>query len=182
MRSRYCVAATLVLAAAVDLISTGALATSVALGPNSPLTDPAKIQKLAEDAYIWGVAPEFVYRFANYNELVSAPVNTFAGAEAVAAWNNQATNAGNASALYMSAMLDLSGQEGPRATKELVLTVPPSETNYYVVALLDAFINEMGSIGTRTTPSPVAQTYLLVGPTSNTLTSASRRSTASPIA
>jgi hypothetical protein len=166
MRSRYCVAATLVLAAAVDLISTGALATSVALGPNSPLTDPAKIQKLAEDAYIWGVAPEFVYRFANYNELVSAPVNTFAGAEAVAAWNNQATNAGNASALYMSAMLDLSGQEGPRATKELVLTVPPSETNYYVVALLDAFINEMGSIGTRTTPSPVAQTYLLVGPTS----------------
>ena len=166
MRSRYCVAATLVLAAAVDLISTGALATSVALGPNSPLTDPAKIQKLAEDAYIWGVAPEFVYRFANYNELVSAPVNTFAGAEAVAAWNNQATNAGNASALYMNAMLDLSGQNGPGATKELVLTVPPSETNYYVVALLDAFINEMGSIGTRTTPSPVAQTYLLVGPTS----------------
>ncbi len=34
---------------------------------------PAKIQKLAADAYIWGVAPEFVYRFANYNELVTAP-------------------------------------------------------------------------------------------------------------
>jgi hypothetical protein len=132
----------------------------------SPITDPAKIQKLAADAYIWGVAPEFLYRFANYNELVTAPVNTFGGAEAVAAWNNQATNAGNASALYLTALLDLSGQEGPRATKELVLTVPPSETNYYVVALLDAFINEMGSIGTRTTPSMDAQTYLLVGPTS----------------
>ena len=79
MLSRYCVAATLVLAAAVDLISTGALATSVALGSISPLTDPAKIQKLAADAYIWGVAPEFVYRFANYNELVTAPVNTFGG-------------------------------------------------------------------------------------------------------
>ena len=130
MLSRYCVAATLVLAAAVDLISTGALAASVALGPISPLTDPAKIQKLASDAYIWGVAPEFIYRFANYNELVTAPVNTLGGAGAVAAWNNQATNAGNASALYMTAMLDLSGQEGPRATKELVLTVPPSETNY----------------------------------------------------
>jgi hypothetical protein len=166
MLSRYCVAATLVLAAAADLIPTGALSTSADLGPISPLTDPAKIQKLAEDAYIWGVAPEFLYRFANYNELVTAPVNTFGGAEAVAAWNNQATNAGNASALYMNAMLDLGGQEGPRATKELVLTVPPSETNYYVVALLDAFINEMGSIGTRTTPSPVAQTYLLAGPTS----------------
>ena len=166
MLSRYCVAATLVLAAAVDLISTGALATSVALGSISPLTDPAKIQKLAADAYIWGVAPEFVYRFGNYNELVTAPVNAFGAGEAVAAWNNQATNAGNASALYMNAMLDLSGQKGRGATKELVLTVPPSETNYYVVALLDAFINEMGSIGTRTTPSTGAQTYLLVGPTS----------------
>ena len=117
--ARRRVAATLVLAAAVDLISTGALATSVALGSNSPLTDPAKIQKLAEDAYIWGVAPEFVYRFAKYNELVTAPVNTFGGAGAVAAWNNQATNAGNASALYLNAMLDLGGRraiEAPRSS------------------------------------------------------------------
>jgi len=166
MWSRFCVAATLVLAVAVDLISTGALAASVALGPISPLTDPATIQKLAEDAYIWGVAPEFIYRFANYNELVTAPVNTLGGAGAVAAWNNQATNAGNASALYLTAMLDLSGQGGPGATKELVLTVPPSETNYYVVALLDAFINDVGSIGTRTTSAADPQTYLLVGPTS----------------
>ena len=132
----------------------------------SPITDPAKIQKLAADAYIWGVAPEFIYRFANYNELVTAPVNTLGGGGGVAAWNNQATNAGNASALYLTAMLDLSGQDSPGATKELVLTVPPSETNYYVVALLDAFINDVGSIGTRTTPSMDAQTYLLVGPTS----------------
>ena len=44
MLSRYCVAVTLALAVAVDLISTGALADSVALGPISPLTDPAKIQ------------------------------------------------------------------------------------------------------------------------------------------
>jgi hypothetical protein len=156
----------LVLAVSAGLISTGALAASEALGPISPLTDPAKIQKLAEDAYIWGVAPEFIYRFSNYNELVTAPVNTLGGAEAVAAWNNQATNAGNASALYLTAMLDLSGQGGPRATKELVLTVPPSETNYYVVALLDAFINDVGSIGTRTTPSTDPKTYLLAGPTS----------------
>ena len=47
-----------------------------------------------------------------------------------------------------------------------MLTVPPSRTNYYVVALLDGFINAVGSIGTRTTPSTHAQTYLLVGPTS----------------
>ena len=82
------------------------------------------------------------------------------------AWNNQATNAGNASALYLNAMLDLSGAKGHGGTKQLVLTVPPSRTNYYVVALLDGFINAVGSIGTRTTPSTHAQTYLLVGPTS----------------
>ena len=161
--TRHCVAATLVLA--IGLISTGALAPSVAIGSVSPLTDPAKIEKLAKDAYIWGVAPEFVYRFANYNELVTAPVNTFGGAGAAAAWNNQATNAGDASVLYLNAMLDLSGK-GRGGTKELVLTVPPSQTNYYVVVLLDGFINDVGSIGTRTTPSTRAQTYLLVGPTS----------------
>jgi hypothetical protein len=47
-----------------------------------------------------------------------------------------------------------------------VLTVPPSRSDYYVVNLLDAFINSVGSIGTRTTPSNRPQTYLLAGPTS----------------
>ena len=161
--TRHCVAATLVLA--IGLISTGALAPSVAIGSVSPLTDPAKIETLAKDAYIWGVAPEFVYRFGKYNELVTAPVNTFGGAGAAAAWNNQGTNAGDASVLYLNAMLDLSGK-GRGGTKELVLTVPPSQTNYYVDVLLDGYINDVGSIGTRTTPSTRAQTYLLVGPTS----------------
>ena len=84
--SRFRVAAALVLA--IGLISTGAFAPSVASGvtpssargPVSPLTNPARIEKLAEAAYIWGVAPEFIYRFSKYNELVTAPVNTFGGA------------------------------------------------------------------------------------------------------
>ena len=83
-----------------------------------------------------------------------------------AAWNNNATNAGDASVLYLNAMLDLSGQKDRGNTKELVLTVPPSQNDYYVVNLLDAFINSVGSIGTRTTPSTEPQTYLLAGPTS----------------
>jgi hypothetical protein len=165
-RLRHRLAATLVLGAILGLIATGAASPSVAVGSVSPLTDPAKIQKLAANAYIWGVAPEFVYRFANYNELVTAPVNTFGGAGGVSAWNNQATNAGNASALYLNAMLDLSGAKGHGGAKELVLSVPPSKTNYYIVALLDGYINAVGSIGTRTTLSTRAQTYLLVGPTS----------------
>src|SRR4029434_6751073 len=49
---------------------------------------------------------------------------------------------------------------------ELVLTVPPSSTQYYVVAYYDAYGNTIGSIGTRTTPSDAMTSYLLVGPTS----------------
>jgi hypothetical protein len=156
----------LALAAVVGVISIGAPARSSAVGSVSPLTNPAKIRALAAAAYVWGVAPEFVYRFSNYNDLVTAPRNTLGGGNAPAAWNNQGTNAGDASVLYMNAFLDLSGQKGRGGTKELVLTVPPSKTNYYIVNLLDAFVNTLGSIGTRTTPSTKAQTYLLVGPTS----------------
>ncbi|MDT5115332.1 MAG: hypothetical protein QOE30_1071 [Mycobacterium sp.] len=138
----------------------------MAVGSASPMTNPTLIKKLAAKAYVWGLAPEFVYRFERYNDLVTAPRNTFGGVSTAAAWNNNATNAGDASVLYLNAMVDLSGQKGRGGTKELVLTVPPSNSNYYVVNLLDDFINTVGSIGTRTTPSARAQTYLIVGPTS----------------
>jgi hypothetical protein len=151
-------------AAAVVLI--GVLPPAPALGSASPLTNPTRIQKLAADAYVWGVPAEFVYRFERYNDLVTAPRNALGGESLPAAWNNNATNAGDASVLYLNAMIDLSGQKGRGGTKELVLTVPPSRSDYYVVNLLDDFINTVGSIGTRTTPSTRAQTYLLVGPTS----------------
>jgi hypothetical protein len=142
----------------------GVLAPSIASG-RAPSVK--RIQNLAKNAYIWGLAPEFVYRFEKYNDLVTAPRNTLGGGNGLAAaWNNNATNAGDASVLYLNAMMDLSGKKGRGRTKELVLTVPPSATNYYVVNLLDDFINSVGSIGTRTTPSPNPQTYLLAGPTS----------------
>ena len=129
------------------------LTPSRALGSVSPLTNPAKIQTLAAAAYAWGLPAEFVYRFENYNRLVTAPRNALGGGSVPAAWNNNATNAGDASVLYLNAMIDLSSQRGRGGTKELVLTVPPSKRNYYVVDLLDDFINTVGSIGTRTTPS-----------------------------
>jgi hypothetical protein len=124
------------------------------------------IQDLAARAYVWGLAPEFVYRFEHYNTLVTAPLNQMGGGTTAAAWNNIATNAGDASVLYANAMLNLSGQRGRGGTKELVLTVPPSQSNYYVANLLDTYVNSMGSIGTRTTPSEKPQTYLIAGPTS----------------
>lgn len=153
-------------AAVLGVVSMSALAPSSAVGSVSPLTDPSKIEKLAADAYVWGLPAEFVYRFEKYNDLVTAPRNTLGGGTAAAAWNNNATNAGDASVLYLNAMIDLSGRKGRGGTKELVLTVPPSKRNYYVVNLLDDFINTVGGIGTRTTPSTRAQTYLLAGPTS----------------
>jgi hypothetical protein len=160
--------AMLALAAVIALISTGPLVPADSRASVSPLMNPARIQKLAANAYAWGLAPEFVYRFEKYNDLVSGPRNTLAGPNPMvaAAWNNNATNAGDASVLYLNSMIDLSGRKGRGGTKELVLTVPPSRSNYYVVDLLDDFINTVGSIGTRTTPSARAQTYLLAGPTS----------------
>ena len=153
------------------LISLPAAASALPKGPPSPLTNPTAIEELAADAYVWGVAPEFVYRFLKYNALRTAPVNMLGGkGTQAAAWNNLATNAGDASVLYLNSMLDLSGRKYPSSqnggTKELVLTVPPSAQNYYVANVLDSFINSTGSIGTRTTPSRTRQTYLLVGPTS----------------
>jgi hypothetical protein len=143
-------------------------------GAISPLTNPLAIRQLAAQAYIWALAPEFVYRFLNYNTLKTAPVNKLGGSTEVAAWNNAATNAGDASVLYLNAMINLSGKQTEGRATELVLTVPPSEDpsqdpakeQYIVVDFLDGFINTVGSIGTRTTPSPESQTYLIAGPQS----------------
>ena len=154
------------LALVVGAISAAVVAPSSAVGSVSPLTDPHKIEQLAAHAYVWGLPAEFVYRFGNYSALVTAPRNTLGGGKAAAAWNNNGTNAGDASVLYLNAVIDLSGAKGRGGTKELVLTVPPSRRNYYVANLLDDFINTVASIGTRTTPSTHAQTYLLAGPTS----------------
>ena len=143
-------------------------------GAISPLTNPLAIRQLAAQAYIWALAPEFVYRFLNYNTLKTAPVNKLGGSTEVAAWNNAATNAGDASVLYLNAMINLSGKQTEGGATELVLTVPPSEDpsqdptkeQYIVVDFLDGFINTVGSIGTRTTPSSETQTYLIAGPQS----------------
>ncbi len=75
-------------------------------------TDPAVINAVSLSAYVWGLAPEFVYRFINYNELVLAPVNTLVYGAVPAAWNNAGnTNAGNPSVIYLNAELDLTNQD-----------------------------------------------------------------------
>jgi hypothetical protein len=123
-------------------------------------TNPAVITVLAATAYVWGLGPEYIERFSKYNTIIGAPFNALKYGSVPAAWNNEATNAGDASVLYISGFVNF--DESP----ELVLTVPPSRNQYYVVAYIDAYANTVGSIGTRTTPSDSTTSYLLVGPKS----------------
>jgi hypothetical protein len=123
-------------------------------------TDPAVIKALAAEAYVWGLGPEYIERFSKYNTIIGAPFNALKYGSVPAAWNNEATNAGDASVLYLSGFVNF--DESP----ELVLTVPPSGNQYYVVAYYDAYANTVGSIGTRTTPYDAMTSYLLVGPKS----------------
>lgn len=122
--------------------------------------DPAFIKVLAATAYVWGLGPEYIERFSKYNTIIGAPFNSFKYGSVPAAWNNEATNAGDASVLYISGFIKFA------ESSEQVLTVPPSKDQYYVAAYLDAYANTVGSIGTRTTPSEAMTSYLLVGPKS----------------
>jgi len=130
--------------------------------PGCPPASPAQITALTSAAYIWSLPIEFMYRFPHEQELISGPANTLVYGLNAAAWNNAASNAGNATVLYVSSIIDFTQNQG----QPLVLTVPPSASQYYVVNLIDSFINGMGSIGTRTTPATSETSYLLVPPNS----------------
>ena len=127
--------------------------------PPVGLTDPAIIKDLSAAAYTWSLPAEFMYRFTKYNELVTAPINTLIYSSNPAAWNNAATNAGNSSVLYINCELDLTNQD-------LVYTIPATNKTYIVNQFIDNFINTFAVLGTRTTPSLVSNSYLLVGPNS----------------
>ena len=129
-------------------------------------TDPAVIKALAAKAYVWGLGPQFIEQSSKYNTIIGAPFNSLKYGFEPAAWNTDATNAGDASVVYVSGFIDFD------RNPELVLTVPPSRVSsssgnqYYVAAYYDAYANTIGSIGTRTTPSDAPTSYLLVGPNS----------------
>jgi hypothetical protein len=122
------------------------------------VTSPAVIRKLAAAAYVWGLAPEIVQRLSTYRSILGTPLNTLDYASNPAAWNNGATYAGDSSTLYINGFIDF------RKTAAMVLTVPSASNQYYVANILDDYINTVGSIGTRTTPSDGLTSYLLVGP------------------
>lgn len=148
--------------AVASLALAGMLGAAVAAPSSDPRTPRRieKIKRLAAEAYVWGLAAEFTYRFTQYNTIVNTPINTLTYVSYPAAWNNSATNAGDSSVIYINGFTDFT------QARALVLTVPPSADHYFVVNYLDAFINTIGSIGMRTTPTLETTNYLLVGPDS----------------
>ena len=90
---------------------------------------------------------------------MTAPLNTFAYNQIPAAWNNAATNAGNASVLYFYAALDLT-------RTDLVYTIPSTNADFQVTQILDNFTNVVSDPGTRTFPTGDTTSFLLVGPNS----------------
>ena len=117
------------------------------------------ITDLTKAAYIWGLPAEFIYRFGKYNALVNSPVNTLYYGQNPAAWNNNATNAGDSSVLYISGIIDVTDTD-------LVYTVPPTESPFVVTQIFDNFINVFSNPGTRTAYTDKTTSYLLVGPNS----------------
>ena len=84
---------------------------------NLPIPSNADIRRLAAEAYVWGLGPEFTWRFAKYNTTINAPINALTYGVNPAAWNNSATNAGNSAVIYINGFMDLtrimhSGQAG----------------------------------------------------------------------
>ena len=76
---------------------------TMAAGPG---TDPAVIKAVAAAAYLWGLGPEYIERFSKYNTIIGAPFNALKYGAVPAAWNNEATNAGDASVLYVSGFVN----------------------------------------------------------------------------
>lgn len=140
--------------------SPAASADEPVLAPSAKSMSTKQIRELTAQATVWALAPEFVYRFAKYNELVNAPINELKYGQNAAAWNNSGSNAGDSSVLYVNGFVDFTSAD------ELVLTVPPTTDTYYVANYLDSFINTIASIGNRTTPTATATSYLLVSPDS----------------
>lgn len=122
-------------------------------------SDPQRIEQLALAAFVWGLAPEFSDRWSHAQQALTSPLNVLTYGRNPAGWNNLGnTHAGNPSVLYLGAVLDLKA-------KDLVLTIPPTRPPTYLLAqLTDLFLNTVAVPGTRTTPSDVSVSYLLVGP------------------
>jgi hypothetical protein len=113
--------------------------------------------KTAQDAFIYGL-PLVLMEITKLQSCQKGyPINQFANQNAFIQAGNNGVVRPNFDTFYSTAFFDLS--EGP-----LVLDMPITDAQYYVMPLLDAFTNVIpGSPGTRTLQTQGGQ-YLLLGP------------------
>ena len=125
------------------------------------------------EALIWSYPLNQTYRLYNLNTITQAPVNSLFKPDFAASWlNKNSSPAPNASVLYIPSWLDLRKvDEDDHGEQVLQLPTNPDDS-YYILAVLDAYINTVGSFGPRTTPQPQGESQspkniLLVGPDSS---------------
>ncbi len=132
--------------------------------------DETDIVLSAMAATLWSYPLNETHRFYNLDTVAQAPDNELYKPAFAASWlNKNSAPAPNASLLYMTSWLDLS-QVNDSDRGEQVLHLPANpDDHYYVLAVLDSYINTVGSFGTRDPidgDSKASQLILLAGPDS----------------
>lgn len=122
------------------------------------------------EATVWSYPLNETHRFYRLDTVAQASANELFKPAFAASWlNKNSAPAPNASLLYMTAWLNLS-QQNEDDNGEQVLHLPANpEEHYYVLAVLDSYINTVGSFGTRdpiNSESKTEQLILLAGPDS----------------
>ena len=112
--------------------------------------DETDIVLSAMAATLWSYPLNETHRFYNLDTVAQAPANELFKPAFAASWlNKNSAPAPNASVLYMTSWLDLSLLSDSN-NGERVLHLPANpDDHYYVLAVLDSYINTVGSFGTR---------------------------------
>ncbi|QNI80098.1 conserved hypothetical protein (DUF1254/DUF1214) [Synechococcus sp. RS9909] len=129
-----------------------------------------KIFDATLEATIWSYPLNETHRLFSLNTISEAPRNRLFKPDYITSWlNKNSTPAPDASVYYMTAWLDLNRIDG-RDHGEQVLQLPANPDGlYYILAVLDSYINTNGSLGPRTAAeinSTSPQYILLAGPDS----------------
>ena len=115
-------------------------------------------------AVLWGYPLEETYRYRQLDTQVQAKENELFKPAFAANWlNKQSSPAPDSSVVYVTSWLNLNSGD------RILQTPENPDDNYYVWAILDSYINTVGSIGPRTqSEQEQNQTnyYLLAGPNS----------------
>jgi hypothetical protein len=115
----------------------------------------AEIQKIAEEAYIWGLPLVVQERYLQLAHSAGHPVNRFTLSTGLSTPDDKVAGP-NVDTLYGFAWLDL--QKEPQ-----VLHVPDTHDRYYSIQLIDTYANSFAYVGRRATGTKEGH-YVVAGP------------------